>query len=327
MSKTNISRDASPAGPQKALCAITYQDIPAGQHYSHEGLKLLSPQLKKLQPLALTLEEQREEAAARAGKMSIQGVQVKLSAKLAVSEGQFEIVDRGGTYILKPAPAGYREVPENEDLTMRLATAAGIRVPLHGLVYAKDATRTYFIKRFDRGKGKKFYLEDFGQLLGLPREVKYETSMEAFAEAVQQYTTFPALEAREFFLRTVFCFLTGNEDMHAKNFSLFSEDNEVFKLSPAYDLLNSTIITAGKSKEEFAVPLHGKKSKVTRKDLLEYFGEERLKLDESAVRAILGQLQKAFPEWDQLIQRSFLSKGMKQAYSELLSERRMRLGL
>ena len=314
MSKTNV-------------CAITYQDIPEGERYSVKGLKLLSPQLKKLEPLALTLDEQREEAARRAGKMSIQGVQVKLSAKLAVSAGRFEIVDRDGVYILKPAPAGYREVPENEDLTMRLAAAAGIQTPLHGLVYAKDGTRTYFIKRFDRKKRGKLYLEDFAQLLGLAREVKYDTSMEAIGKAVLEHTTFPALESREFFRRTIFCFLTGNEDMHAKNFSLFSEDNEVFKLSPAYDFLNSTIVTAGKSKEEFAVPLHGKKSKVTRKDLLEYFGEERLKLDKSAVRTILDQLQKAFSEWNQLIHRSFLSKEMKQAYSELLAERRERLKL
>lgn len=327
MSKTNIPRDAPPAGLQKSLCAITYQDLPAGQHYSLKGLKLLSPQLKKLEMLSLTLDEQREEAAKRAGKMSIQGVQVKLSARLSVSKCCFEIVDRGGTYILKPAPAGYREVPENEDLTMRLAAAAGIQTPLHGLIYAKDGTRTYFIKRFDRAKGKKFYLEDFGQLLGLPREVKYHTSMEAFAKTVRQHTTFPALECREFFRRTVFCFLTGNEDMHAKNFSLFSEDNEVFKLAPAYDFLNSTIVTSGKSKEELAVPLRGRKSKLTRKDLLEYFAKEHLKLDDKAITECLKGLQSAFSEWENLIKRSFLSHEMKQAYLDVFHERCLRLGL
>lgn len=310
-----------------SLCAITYESIPAGERYSPQGLRLLSPQLKKLEPLHLTLEEQREEAAARAGKMSIQGVQVKLSARLAVSAGQFKIVDQGGTYILKPAPAGYREVPENEDLTMRLAAAAGIQVPLHGLVYAKDGTRTYFIKRFDRQKGKKLYLEDFGQLLGLAREVKYSTSMENFAKAVQKHTTFPAIECREFFFRTLFCFLTGNEDMHAKNFSLFSEDNQVFKLAPAYDFLNSTIAMAGKSKEELAVPLAGKKSKLTRNDLVKYFGHERLGLDERAVQTCFKQLQDSFPEWERLIQRSFLSPEMKKSYLELWAERRARLKL
>ncbi|MBI1882819.1 MAG: HipA domain-containing protein [Chlamydiae bacterium] len=309
------------------ICAITYGDIPSGEHYSLQGLKLLSPQLKKLEPLHLTLEEQREEAAARAGKMSIQGVQVKLSARLAVSRGQFKIVDRGGTYILKPAPAGYREVPENEDLTMHLARAAGIQVPVHGLVYAKDGTRTYFIKRFDRRKSKKLYLEDFGQLLGLAREVKYDTSMEEFAGAVQRYATFPALECREFFLRTIFCFLTGNEDMHAKNFSLFSEDNHVFKLAPAYDFLNSTIVMSGKSREELAVPLAGKKSKLTRNDLIKYFGQERLGLAERTIQSCLKQLQDAFPEWERLVQRSFLSEKMRKAYWDLLTERRERLKL
>jgi len=309
------------------ICAITYSDIPNGEHYSSQGLKLLSPQLSKLEPLKLTLEEQREEAAARAGKMSIQGVQVKLSAKLAVSAGQFKIVDHGGTYILKPAPAGYREVPENEDLTMRLAAATGIQVPVHGLVYAKDGTRTYFIKRFDRKKSKKLYLEDFGQLLGLAREVKYDTSMENFAKVIRKYTTFPALECREFFLRTLFCFLTGNEDMHAKNFSLFSEDNQVFKLAPAYDFLNSTIVTSGKSKEELAVPLAGKKSKLTYNDLVKYFAQERLGLDEKAIQNCFKQLQDAFPEWELLIQRSFLSSEMKKSYLELFTERRARLKL
>lgn len=312
---------------RKNICAITYSDIPAGEYYSPQGLKLLSPQLKKLEVLNLTLEEQREEAAARAGKMSIQGVQVKLSAKLAVSAGQFKIVDHGGTYILKPAPAGYREVPENEDLTMRLAAVVGIQVPVHGLVYAKDGTRTYFIKRFDRKKGTKLYLEDFGQLLELSREVKYNTSMESFAKTVQRHATFPALECREFFLRTLFCFLTGNEDMHAKNFSLFSDDNQVFKLAPAYDLLNSTIAAAGKSREELAVPLAGKKSKLNRKDLLEYFGKERLNLDEKAIQACLKQLQDSFSDWERLIHKSFLSDEMKKMYLELLAERRLRLKL
>jgi serine/threonine-protein kinase HipA len=121
--------------------------------------------------------------------------------------------------------------------------------------------------------------------------------------------------------------LTGNEDMHAKNFSLFSEDNQVFKLAPAYDLLNSTIVTAGKSKEELAVPLNGKKSKLTYNHLVKYFAYERLGLDQRAVEACFKQLKDAFPEWERLISRSFLSDEMRKAYSELLTERRQRLQL
>lgn len=309
------------------VCAITYESIPKDERYSPRGLKRLSKQLKKLKPLALTLEEQRVEAAMLSGKMSIQGVQVKLSARLSVSAEEFKIVERGGTYILKPAPVGYLEVPENEDLTMRLAATVGIQTPVHGLLYAKDGTRTYFIKRFDRRKGRKLYLEDFGQLLGLTRDVKYNTSMENFVLMVQKHTTFPKLETQEFFLRVLFCFLTGNEDMHAKNFSLYSEDNQVFKLAPAYDLLNSTIVIKGKAQEELAVPLRGKKSRLTRDDFITYLAKERLELSPRAIDDILEKFKKSFSVWEVLIQKSFLSEKMKTLYLDLVRARRKRLGL
>ena len=130
-------------------CLITYEEIPDGEHYSARGLKLLSPRLKDLQPLPYSSEEQRQEAVARASKMSIQGVQPKLSSRLNVTKEVFEIVDAGGEYILKPQ-SNFSEVPENEDLTMRLAASIGVEIPLHGLLYSKDNSLTYFIKRFDR---------------------------------------------------------------------------------------------------------------------------------------------------------------------------------
>ncbi|MFN3841565.1 MAG: HipA domain-containing protein, partial [Cyclobacteriaceae bacterium] len=93
---------------------------------------------------------------ARAAKMSIQGVQPKLSVKLNIGKGIFEVTDTGGTFIIKPPQDYYPELPENEDLTMRLARVMGIEVPLHGMIYAVDGNRSYFIKRFDRlARGKK----------------------------------------------------------------------------------------------------------------------------------------------------------------------------
>lgn len=137
-------------------CPITYEAC-GDSRYSKEGLKRLSRNLTHLNDLPLTAEEQVKEAAARADKMSIQGVQPKLSAVLSPKKGGFEIVDRGGRYILKPQIPGYFQVPENEDLTMRLAESIGIEVPLHGLVYSKDRSMTYFIRRFDRmGHGEKW---------------------------------------------------------------------------------------------------------------------------------------------------------------------------
>lgn len=114
------------------LCPITYK--PCGTDlYSPEGLKLLSPGLKELVLLDYTAEEQLREAAIRASKMSIQGVQPKLSAVINIKGGCFELCDKNGRYILKPQHYIYPELPQNEDLTMRLAANIGIEVPWHGI--------------------------------------------------------------------------------------------------------------------------------------------------------------------------------------------------
>src|SRR5882724_9782789 len=95
-------------------CPITYEPLEEDQTYSPQGLRLLNRNLKSLAPLEFTAEQQRQEAISRAGKMSIQGLQLKLSAVLRISQGRFEIVDRGGRFILKPQSRDFRELPENE---------------------------------------------------------------------------------------------------------------------------------------------------------------------------------------------------------------------
>ncbi|MDC7242277.1 MAG: HipA domain-containing protein, partial [Spirochaetales bacterium] len=130
-------------------CPIAY--IPCGENrYSDEGLRQLSASLRTLKDLEYTADEQRKEAYNRASKMSIQGVQPKLSAILSFKKEKFEIVDKGGKYILKPQHNIFPEMPENEDLTMRLAREIGLEIPQHGLIWSKDKSLTYFIKRFDR---------------------------------------------------------------------------------------------------------------------------------------------------------------------------------
>lgn len=119
-------------------CPITYDEIPTSKEYSIPGLRLLDPQLTSLYRLPYTALEQRQEALQRLSKMSIQGVQLKLSACLRVKEGLFEIVDHEGDYILKPPSLDFIQLPENEDLTMKLASFAGIDAPLHGLAYGKE---------------------------------------------------------------------------------------------------------------------------------------------------------------------------------------------
>lgn len=301
-------------------CPITYE--PCGKEkYSLKGLRRLSPRLQDLRDFPFSAEEQRQEAAGRADKMSIQGVQPKLSARLNIKQGMFQIVDTGGHYILKPQNLLFPEIPQNEDLTMRLAGVAGIATPLHGMFYCKDGSLTYFIKRFDRaGKRGKIPVEDFAQLAGKSRDTKYDYSMEKLVTLLERHCTFPALEKVKLFRLTLFNFLAGNEDMHLKNFSLIRQGAKV-ELSPAYDLVNTTI-TLKTPAEELALPLRGKKSRLQVNDFFEYFGRERMNLTQKSIDRVVADFKKSFPKWEEMIGKSFLSEENKAAYSDLVSQRR-----
>lgn len=307
-------------------CPITYEAISENETYSQHGLRLLSPKLVDLKPLALSAAELRSEAASRAGKMSVQGVQTKLSARLKIKEGKFEIVDKEGQYLLKPPSEYYPELPENEAITMSMAALVGIEVPVHGLIYDKDGSMTYFIKRFDRlGHRNKLAVEDFSQLLQAGRDTKYDSSMEKIIDCVSMYCTFPKIELAKLFRYTVFNFLIGNEDMHLKNFSLITRNEHMIALAPAYDLLNTTIAQKN-TKEEMALPLNGKKNNLRRTDFMDYLGKTRLQLSHAIIEEIEVEFQRAIPLWKQLIAKSFLSKPMQVKYLELLEERCQRLG-
>ena len=307
-------------------CPITYEIINDDQQYSQHGLRLLSPQLNNLNPLQMTAQEQQREAINRAGKMSIQGVQTKLSALLKIKEECFEIVDSNGRYILKTQSFLYPEAPQNEAITMSLAETIGIEVPVHGLVYSIDNSMTYFIKRFDRLPGnKKLATEDFAQLLGLDRDTKYEGSMEKVISVISKHCSFPKIEFVTLFKLTLFNFLIGNKDMHLKNFSLITRNDKV-TLSPAYDLLNSSI-AVDKPFEEMALPLMGGKNNLTRNIFFRYFAEERLGLNQTIINEVTQKIQQAIPGWRTMISNSFLSTEMKEKYLRLLEERRQRLDL
>ncbi len=305
-------------------CPITYEDC-GDKLYSAKGLKQLSRNLNSLKPFPYTSEEQINESINRASKLSIQGVQPKLSVKLNIHGEVFEIVDRKGTYILKPQHSIYKEVPQNEDLTMKLAKEAGLEVPLHGMIYSKDGSLTYFIKRFDRTPwGNKYAVEDFAQLEGLTRETKYNSSMEKVVKVIDTYCTFPQIEKIRLFEIVVFNFLTGNEDSHLKNFSLITKDN-LIRLTPCYDLLNTSIIMP--VKEEIALPVKGKKRNLNPGILIDYFGSEICKINAITMDSILSGFASAIKKWEELINLSFLSAEMKRKYSDFLDERKQILGL
>ncbi|MBT3935306.1 MAG: HipA domain-containing protein, partial [Bacteroidetes bacterium] len=221
-------------------CPISYAKCEG--KYSREGLKTLSTKLLDLNDLEYSADEQRLEAARRSGRMSIQGVQPKISAVLNIKEQKFDVVDIKGKYIIKPQHHIYPQLPENEDLTMKMASACGIETPVHGMIYSSDGSLSYFINRFDRqGRGNKLPMEDFAQLAGETRNTKYNYSTEKLIKLIDNFCTFPYLEKVKFYKRFLFNFLTGNEDMHLKNYSLITRNDKV-EFSPAYDFLNSSIV-------------------------------------------------------------------------------------
>jgi len=260
-----------------------------------------------------------------ATKMSIQGVQPKLGAILNIKEGTFEITDEGGKFILKPQHPEFHELPQNEDLTMRLAESIGINVPLHGLIYSMDHSLTYFIKRFDRkGQKDKIAVEDFTQLAGMNRETKYDYSMEELVKLIDDFCTFPAVEKSKLFKFVLFNFLVGNEDMHLKNYSIISYNGKV-ELSPGYDLLNSSIVLEGEI-EEIALTLKGKRRYLDNDLLINYFGKGCCKLNNKIIEKTIKTIQSAIPSWFDLIDISFLTDEMKEKYRTLLQSRINRIG-
>lgn len=306
-------------------CPLTYKILPTGRRYSTKGLKRLAPTLTDLADFPYSAVEQRHEALKLATKMSIQGHQPKLSARLSITKQSFEIIANNGKFILKPQTEHYAELPENEDLSMRLATLSGIETPLHGLLRCIDGSYTYFIKRMDRvGHKGKIPLEDFAQLCGATRETKYDSSVEKIIEIINHFCTIPKVELVKLFHRLLFNFVIGNEDMHLKNYSLIA-DGPIYRLAPAYDFLNTTIALSN-PKEESALPLNGKKSNLTRKDFLIYLPIERMGLNQNVINDVESRLKLALPKWRSWIEASFLSAPLKEKYLALLLKRAERLG-
>ncbi|MBN2600620.1 MAG: HipA domain-containing protein [Candidatus Marinimicrobia bacterium] len=309
-------------------CPITYESC-GDRQYSRRGLQLFSRRLDRLNDFRYSAAEQRQEAVIRSAKMSIQGLRPKLSVRLNIVNSMFEIVDKGGRYILKPQHDTYPQLPENEDLTMRLAETVGIEVPLHGLIYCRDGSFSYIIKRFDReGKSGKLAVEDFAQLSGMDRETKYSFSMEKLIP-ILDFCTFPAIERVRLFRRCIFNYLVGNEDMHLKNFSLITRDGTTM-LAPAYDFLSTTLafMSIGKKVgdiEEIALPLKGKKRNLSRKLWVDYFGRMQLELNSAVITTELQQFSDAFDRWIAIIQSSFVSDEMKAIYRSLIEKHRQTL--
>lgn len=271
------------------------------------------------------LEYRREDLDALAAQIiqaqtSLTGVQPKLSLNLYKHEGsnRLTIVGLWGDFIFKPQTDTYPELPENEDLTMHMAEVARIKVVPHSLIRLADSTLGYITHRIDRTKkGEKIDMEDLCQLTLHPTEYKYKSSCEQIAKTIVAYSSMPKLDLVNFMQVLLFSFITGNNDMHLKNFSLY-RPKKLYQLTPAYDLLNVAIVNP-KDKEELALTLNGKKSRLKLSDFLK--ASATMGIEENVTMHLIASMKNALPAWTELINNSFLSKDMKEAYLELIDKR------
>lgn len=223
-----------------------------------------------------------------------------------------------GHYILKPPNPKYDQMPENEHLSMKLAELFKIDVVPSGMIRLVSGELCYLTKRIDRNHdGSRIHMIDFLQILEL--EDKYKGTMETLGKTIGELSINTLLDKLRFFELTIFSYITGNNDMHLKNFSMWLSETG-WILSPAYDLLNTKIILSG-DREDMALLL-GAKKKNYNKGYFDSFGAV-LKLNEKQINSVYKRLEKWLPDASGLIDRSFLTKERKTAYKELINSRVM----
>lgn len=252
---------------------------------------------------------------------SLTGVQPKLSLHLNKHEGSQRLTIGGlwGNFICKPQTAQFKSMPETEDLTMHIAELAKIDVVPHTLMRMADGTLCYLTRRVDRNaKGDKIAMEDMCQLTERQTEYKYKSSYERISKAISQYSSMPKMDVVNFFEIVLFSWITGNNDMHLKNFSLYEPQEGMIRMTPAYDLLNAAILNP-KDDEELALTLNGRKKHLKRSDFVS--AGEIMGIDTKIVDRLIGKYVRLQSEMTEFIGQSFLDDDLKSKYIELVSER------
>ncbi len=270
-------------------------------------------------------ENELEKLAAQVleSQTTVTGVQAKLSLHLAPGghrdvPKRFTIVGLWGGYILKPPSPNYPQLPEVEDLTMHLASLAKINVVPHCLIRMHSGNLAYITKRIDRIKKSKLHMEDMCQLTERLTEEKYNGSYEQIGKAIMKYSSHPGLDVVNFCELVLFSFLTGNADMHLKNFSLIHHPGAGTVLAPAYDLLATALVNVADD-EDLALTLNGKKKRIKKNDFKTAF--TTLRLDEKQQENIFKKMGKSKAKWMDLVESSFLTNNFKKEYKNLIEER------
>ena len=254
---------------------------------------------------------------------TLTGVQSKLS--LDINKGgrnepdRFTIVGLWGRYILKPQTDRFPHLPELEDLTMHLAEVAKINVVPHSLIRFSDGELCYITRRIDRTTiGEKLHMEDMCQLTEKLTEHKYKGSYEQIAKTIQKYSAVAKLDIINFWEQVIFSWIIGNADMHLKNFSLYSRGEGKYMLTPAYDMLSTTLVMP-EDTEELALTLCGKKRKIKKADFIASMSANGL--DDKIIKNVFNKFIKAKDKWFEFINISFLPDEMKENYKTIITEK------
>ena len=293
-----------------------YHEKCASKFFNASTVPILEYSLNEMEILAKDIVDR---------SVSVPGVQAKLSMSV-VSDLKNKSNDRltvvgalGGNYIFKPPTSRFPEMPENEHLTMKIAELVGIHVVPSSLIRLKSGEIAYITKRIDRTETSKIHMLDMFQIT--EAFDKYKGSMEKIGKAIHSYSENTFLDVLILYEITLFSFLTGNNDMHLKNFSMI-ESARGWTLAPAYDLLNVAIVLP-EDEEELALTLQGKKKKFKREHF-ETFGYE-LGLSKKQINSVFKRFESKKTAIFQLIDDSFLTENSKSNYKDLMNQRFLRL--
>jgi serine/threonine-protein kinase HipA len=271
-------------------------------------------------------------------RISISGVQEKLSFVLEKNILRLTKEEEQGTYILKPIPRDLKkidQVPANEHLTMQIAKQVyGLNTAENAMVFFKNGSPAYITKRFDiKTDGSKWGKEDFATLAGKTNEnagpnFKYDFSYEEAGLLIQKYVSAWRVEIEKYFSLVLFNFLFSNGDAHLKNFSLLESSKGDYLLSPFYDLLNTKLhvddsdfaLEKGLFADDFKSEQY-KKSLHPNKNDFEEFGR-RIGIRENRIEKIMAPYLEKQPFMEVLISRSFLNEENKRGFLMMYQTKR-----
>ena len=260
--------------------------------------------------------------------LTVPGVQKKLSLHLSIDlNTRLTIVNYPTGYILKPQTEEFDNMPEFEDLAMRLAESMGIQTVPHALIKLNEEY-AYITKRIDRELGKNkvqlYAMEDFCQLSYRLTQDKYKGSYEQCGRIIKKYSVDLGLDLSELFLRVLASFIIGNSDMHLKNFSLIETEvgNRQFHLSKAYDMLPVNIIMP-EDQEELALTLNGKKRNIQKKEFRLF--SESCGIPQKAARHMIERICSLKDKLLEQVDSAYLPETEKEKLKELISDRIQKL--